>query len=92
MPAVPRVGIRREQDAFLFRRGLQDLGVGCGQQPDVRDVDRIVLYLFEESRDLGRKVRVEEQLHAAGATTASSRSCAAAAAYSSAARTSSRSR
>lgn len=39
-----------------------------------------------------RKVRVEEELHAAGATTASSRSCAAAAAYSSAARMSSRSK
>lgn len=66
--------------------------VSCGQQPDVRDMDRVVPCLFEMASDLGREVRVEEQLHAAGATTASSRSCAAAAAYSSAARTSSRSR
>jgi hypothetical protein len=51
-PASLDVGIRREQDAFLFRRGLQDHGVGCGQQPDVRDMDRILPYLFEESRNL----------------------------------------
>src|SRR3954449_3222586 len=35
----PEVGVRSKQNALLFRRGLQNLGIGCGQQPDVRDMD-----------------------------------------------------
>ena len=69
-----RIRVGREQNLSLCRSDLQDLRIRRAQQPNVADMDRVVPCLFEETSDLGREVRVEEQLHAAGATTASPRS------------------
>jgi transposase InsO family protein len=71
----------REKRASVAMNSSRVAKSQCSE-PNVSNADCVASCRLEDALDLGRDAHVEQQRHAAGATTASSRPCAAAAAYS----------